>query len=251
MSAISGTSTIAERPAASAACDRAAGRPRSCPSRSRRAADSRDGRARGRASAARIGASAAACSSVSAGAAAEALPTAWRAGRRGRGRRSIATRPRPSRRRRPGVPSSAATVGPRSGERLQQLALAVGEPGALVGQRGTPGGGQLGDQRPLGPRAGRGPGASMSPSARAGVEQYSRAIQSASSTRSAGPTPAPSTASGSDEPVGVELGALGELHHHPERAAGPERHAQQRSDLARPGPGPGGSRTARAPRGSG
>ena len=39
------------------------------------------------------------------------------------------------------------------------------------------------------------PGASTSPSARAGVEQYSRAIHSASATRSAG-IPVPSTASG-------------------------------------------------------
>ena len=70
----------------------------------------------------------------------------------------------------------------------------------------------------------------MSCSAREGVEQYSRAIQPARVDQ-IGADAGAEHRLGLDQPVGIDLGALGQLHDDPERAARAERHPQQRPHL--------------------
>ncbi len=79
------------------------------------------------------------------------------------------------------------------------------------------------------PRAVCVPGGSTSSSPRAGVEQYSRATQRPSSTRSRG-TPASSAAIGSTKRFGGDGAAVGHLHDDAEQALVAERDLEQSPD---------------------
>ena len=173
VSAISGTSTIAAAPGGRASPRRRGGRPRSCPSRSRRGAGS--ARPRAAASAGRTAVERAALlSAVSGGGARElAVPSGRRSGRARRvpSARDRDQSPCPRAGAARGVPSSAAPSA-RASESCSAAPAGVGERPrrsarlARAGERGR----SVTCSRPT--RRPR-PGASTRVSARAGVEQYS------------------------------------------------------------------------------
>ena len=163
--------------------------------------------------------SAAACSAVSGGAVAEALPTAWRTGRRGR----AGGRSRPGR----GTPGAA---GPgcrarrrpwgRARQGPEQSALAVVEPGAVVRERRGSRRRQLRDQAPAWRRCPRGAGRQHQLQ-RARGRGAVLARHPVGQRHQVGAEPGPDHRLGLGQALGVQLGALGQLHHHAERAAAP------------------------------
>ena len=230
VSAISGTSTIA-RAGRERRLDRAAGRPRSCPSRSPRGAESAAPRALG-AGQRRPARPAPRAGRRSAPAAARPRCRrrgAGRGARRGRAQRAPGRAPRAA--AAPAVPSSDATVGPPRAQRREQRALARGERGAPSSSARRAGGGQLGDQRPLGARARPRAGRRASATARAPASSSTRAP----STRRARPgragraPAAPHRARPAARARARSRSASSTTT--PERSLAPERDAQQRADL--------------------
>ncbi len=146
-------------------------------------------RGRSRRSAWTICAAASSWSGVSGGASGGAAPISCRAGTRRTGLRAIVTSPRASRRRNAGVPSAAATVAPvrssdASSSRWRELPTPL--PAASAAR---PASVSSATSASFARRPSSAVGPSTSDSARAGVEQYSRAIHWASSTRSPGSEP--------------------------------------------------------------
>ena len=140
----------------------------------------------------------------------------------------IATSPRPSSRRSVGVPSAAATVGPSrpsasSVARWRSLS-APSPPSASRARVG-----ELGHQRALARPRRRFPAAARASAPAPASSSTRSAIQPASATRSGG-TPGGEDRVGLGQPLGRELGLVGELEHDPERPAPAERDPQQRAD---------------------
>ena len=112
---------------------------------------------------------------------------------------------------------------------LELAALALGQADSRAGQGLAPGGRQLGDQRMLGPDPLRRP-RSEHQAERAGSR---RAVLAGHPDRERHHLVGERDRQhlvGFGEPVGLELGAVGELDHHPQRSLAAERHAEHRAD---------------------
>ena len=223
VSAISGTSTIALRPGVERRLRRRAGRPRSCPSRSRRGAGTARRRRAARLAERRddgaerlllVGASAPARPPAP-------TPIACRAGRRaGAPRRAIDTSPRPSRRRSAGGPERRRRRRARRAQRAQQRALALGQRASPALSAARPASVSSATSTRFARTPSAAPGGEHEASARAGVEQYSsrhpraRARPDRRATRR-------QHRLGLGEPLGRQLGLVRRADDDPERRRRP------------------------------